>query len=90
MQWLVMKLNPDGVNEVVGGGDHEIAISSKDFVKTIHQRESSADQAARLLASTNPGKQYAVFSVKKVYETAKPVFIEKVVNDAGELVVVTK
>lgn len=89
MQWVVMVVNPDSQGGVVGGGDYESGMVSKDSVKTFHTRESSADQAAKKLATANPGKQYAVMGIKKIFETAKPVFIEKTVNDHGEIVVVS-
>lgn len=88
MQWIVMQVDPEPQPMATINGDYESGLASRDYVKTFHGRESSADSAAKKLATANPGKQYAVMSIKKIYETAKPVFIEKVVNEAGEIVVV--
>lgn len=87
MQYLVMKVTPDGGGTVNLG---EVGVGPKDTVKGYYPREAHAIESAKRAATQNPGTQYAVFTIKHIFETGKPVFIEKAVNDAGEIVVVSK
>jgi hypothetical protein len=83
-----MKVNPESQGGLVGGGDYEGQLHRDDVVKTFHTREASAVGAAQRAAVKNPGHQYAVMGIIKIFETTKPTFIEKALNDAGEIVVV--
>lgn len=88
MQYLVMKIGPETTGNTVNAGPDEFSIRSTDYCKTIHLSEDSAIAAAKEAATKNPGVGYAVFTPKHIYETGKPTFIEKAINDAGEMVLV--
>lgn len=88
MQYLVMKIGPETTGHTMGDTTEEYSIRSTDFCKTIHLSEDSAIAAAKAMATKNPGIGYAVFTPKHIYETGKPTFIEKAINDAGEMVLV--
>lgn len=90
MQFIVMQVSPESGGASLGGGENEMSMNSRDYIKSYHLAESSAEGEAKKKATANPGKQYAVMTIKKIFETAKPVFIEKTVNEAGEIVVVPK
>lgn len=83
-----MKVNPVPQAGVPGGADQEVTLHRDDVIKTFHQSEASAIQGAQKEAIENYGHQYAVMGIVKIFEVAKPVFIEKAINEAGEIVVV--
>lgn len=74
----------------VGSGEHvgaqQFQLTNKDFVKQTYGTQDAAVAKAKEMATLEPGQQFAVMGIVAIFETAKPVFIEKIVNDAGEIV----
>jgi hypothetical protein len=87
MQFHVAKLGIQA-EEHVGGNVY--TMNRKEVIKTFTNDEKSANLLAQKQATENPGQQFAVFGIVRIYETTKPTFIEKIVNDSGEVVVKPK
>lgn len=86
MQWNVQKVG--GQAESHGPqGSRDMQVGRPDWVKGYHTSQASAIAEAKDLAAKHPGSQYAVFGILSIWETTKPAFVEKVLNDAGEVVV---
>lgn len=83
-QFHVCKLSPDPVDHQRDG---MMVMDRKETIKTFTTDQNVAIAAAKDLAMKNPGVQYAVFGIVSIFETTKPTYVEKVVNDAGEIVI---
>jgi len=88
MHWLVVKLNPAIEQENVGLDYRNLAQRS-DVVKDYFRRETSAVMWAQKQATLNPGQQYAVMGVLKIFETTTPTVIEKYIDDRGQILPVS-
>lgn len=86
MQWNVQKV---GARAVSHGeqGSHDMVVERTDFVKGYFTSLTSAKAAAKALAAKHPGEQFAVMGVVAIFETTKPTFVEKILNESGEVVV---
>lgn len=86
MQWCVQKLGA-ALHSHGDGGSHDVVVERGDYVKGYQTSRKTAETVAKGLAAKNPGVQYAVMGVISIFETTQPSFVEKVVNEAGEIVV---
>lgn len=85
MIYLVCLLNP------LGDGRGPREWGEEDFApnEAVHKyfrRRGDAENFAQDWAKKNPGKTVAIFHPQNVYETTQPAIIEKMFNEAGELV----
>ena len=86
MQWTVQKLGARAESHGDQGA-HDMVVGRVDWVKNYYTTQKAAIAAAKAKAAANPGEQFAVMGVISIFETTKPSFVEKVLNDAGEVVV---
>lgn len=56
------------------------------IVKKFYRNERQAKAAAQALAKKFPGEVFGVFSPSSLYEAKQPEIMEKVLNEAGEIV----
>lgn len=85
-QFIVAK-----VGGVEGIGGHQAQyVDRKDYIKSVFTDLETAKRKATERAIAEPGQQFAVMSIAHIFETGKPVIIEKTLNDAGEIVLKPK
>lgn len=85
MQYLVAPLGTPAEQVLNDRGTH-FSVSRKDGITEYFTDKAAATANATKKAGEKPGVQFAVFGVLSVYETTTPKIIEKMLNDAGELV----
>lgn len=84
MIYLIGSANPLPVHGADGTGAEVFQNDRK--VTKYYRTEAHAQRAAQALAKKYPGEVFGVFSASCLYEAKQPEIMEKVVNEAGEIV----
>lgn len=87
MKWIVFEITNDPERLAQRGeSSGATALDRASTIKEYFHTEPNADTCARKKAASNPGKQYAVMGIVKIFETTTPKVLEKVLNERGEIV----
>ncbi len=85
MQFNVQKIGGQAIRHG-NQGQADMIVDRKEHVTGYHTTLDSAVGAAKALATLHPGEQYGVFAIHTIIETTQPSFVEKILNENGEVV----